>query len=303
MNKWTFANVCDLIINICSPIKGLSRAPYSHSVTAMTSTAASGKKVHLYLNTLTGFVLDEWYDPDHVVVSSHLAKDAFMKKAVIPLGTLYDMATIRAFAPGAQAGELHTDELHGSMAFAEALNRAIMLAVRHCPPRAPHSLVFVGTSAPHTCQSITRSWRACFNDKYIPVPDSQPTPAPTETPLMRWYNARKELLAVVADFKAAETDLIDKLNTTLKEKADDPTVNSETKLLLCDVGTWYLEQLAELKTNPVVDGHPARFAAYEEAGFVFGPVQPAATHDLHDLGKVKSTHRVRVMMLPWCTDK
>ncbi len=286
-----------------SAIKGLARVLHLHSVTAMTSTAASGKRVHLYLNTLTGFVLDEWYEPDHVVVSSHLVKDAFMKKAVIPLGTLYDMATIRAFIPGAQDGEIRIEELHDSMAFAEALNRAIKLAACHCPPRAPHSLVFVGTSAPHTCLSITRSWRACFNDKYIPVPDSQPTPVPTETPLMRWYNTRKEFVAAAADFKAAETDLIEKLNAALKEKADDPAVNCGTRLLLGDAETWYLEQLAELKTNPVIEGHPARFAAYEAAGFVFGPVQPAATHRLVDFGKVQNTHRVRVMMLPWCTDK
>lgn len=269
----------------------------------MTSTAASGKRVHLYLNTLTGVLLDEWYEPDHVVVSSHLAKSAFMKKAVIPFKTLYDMAMIQAFVPGAQDGELRVEKLHDSMAFAEALNRAISRAACHCPPRAPHSIVFVGSSAPPTCQSITRSWRARFDDKYIPVPDSQPTPAPTETPLVRWYNTRKEFVAAAATFKAAEADLKEKLNAALKEKADDPAVNGGTRLLLGDAETWQLEQLAELKTNPMIEGHPARFAAYEEAGFVFGPVQPAATHSLLDFGKVQNTHRVRAMMLPWCTDK
>lgn len=161
--------------------------------------------------------------------------------------------------------------------------------------RAPYAIVFLrGFHAVNAQQAIDQ-WRASFDGKYMPpMPGAMVTPA--ETPLERWYSARKE-------FKAAEAALLKKFNEALVEKAADPALHDGTSSFQA-VTAHQLERLAERTSNLVVATHPVRVAAYESVGIAYGPVQLHPTHDSISLAPLdtRGNCQVREMLLPWCSD-
>lgn len=127
-----------------------------------------------------------------------------------------------------------------------------------------------------------------------------PAPPVPITPLMRWYTARKE-------YKAAEEDLLGKLNAALIEKGKDPALNDGLVAALDPVVSEELDRLAGLESGTVCDCHPIRTAAYETVGLAFGPPIPRPTHGLAGIcafgGGKPTRHQARRLCLPWHEQK
>lgn len=140
-----------------------------------------------------------------------------------------------------------------------------------------------------TMQAILEEQRG----RSVPVPVAV-------TPLMRWYTARTE-------YKAAEEDLLGKLNAALIEKGKDPALNDGLIAALDPVVSEELDRLAGLESGTVCDCHPIRTAAYETVGLAFGPPIPRPTHGLAGIcafgGGKPTRHQARRLCLPWHEQK
>ena len=232
------------------------------------------------------------YQPDEVAVDDELAKTPFKDRLPGLSADWFFVSTITV--PGEERGVNHYDDLHGKPGFAGALNRAITLAARCCPDRAPYSIAFLrGYGTPSVAQ-IVSEWRASFSDEYVAPQPAATTPAPVD-PLMEWYTLNKQA-------KAADKGLLAKLKEVLAEKVKDPTLNPDGTAFN-DSAERLLEVLSASTENIAFLGHPARFAAYEACGLRFGPVLATPALILASLDPVAAQpalpHQVRVTDLPW----
>lgn len=62
----------------------------------------------------------------------------------------------------------------GATSYAEVVTRAISLATRSCPKRAPYGIAFIDADQTSLYTKVTvDKWRASFDDKYIPVSEEE----------------------------------------------------------------------------------------------------------------------------------
>lgn len=183
--------------------------------------------------------------------------------------------------------------------FTASVREAMQKAVRYMPDGSDYGLVFLNTGTWNGVQHDAAS--AIINERRVKagcLSDPEPEPAPVETPLMRWYNARKA-------YKEAEEDLLTKLNSALVEKAKDPALNP-VATNFGPVTAVTLDRIATFVDAPVCDCHPARVAAYETVGCKFGPLIERATCSLSDFqpsGIIKTACVTRCVYFPWHEQK
>jgi len=261
---------------------------HKHSTESLQQCTTTAKKKPVGVYIIRGGVPKMcMYHPDNMVLSDVRAKEAFG----LPRDRTYSFSF--CIARGDEPGESHRQEFAGEKRLADALFSAIALGAATCPPRAPYAFVLLGGGSGPEIDQLEREWRALFDDVHKPLPLAVPVIA--VTPLMRWYDARKE-------YKEASADLLSKLNAALVEKAKDPALNGGVTVYLDPVISEELDRLADLEDGTVFNGHPIRIAAYEAVGLVFEPPIPQATHELAGInvrGGKPSSHQFRRVHLPW----
>lgn len=263
----------------------------SPAVPNPTNTTKKPVRVYMCVAGTDGQVAMVEYHPDVWALDDEGAKNLFKDRLPGVSADWFFVSTITV--PGEEPGVNHYDDLHGKSGFAGALNRAITLAARCCPDRAPYSIAFLrGYGTPPAAQ-IVSEWRASFSDKYMAPQPEATTPAPVD-PLMEWYTLNKQA-------KAANEALLAKLKEALAEKAKDPALNP-SGAALDDTAERLLKVLSVSTENIAFLGHPARFAAYEACGLRFGPVLAKPALQLSSLDPVAPfTHHTRMTDLPWAS--
>lgn len=246
------------------------------------------KSVRVYICSGTFSIYVE-FQPDDVVIDEEKTKHAFANQ--LPRVPWEELAPTNIVVPREERHvEQHSYIGDCGGSFVTVVNRAITLATRACPARAPHAIVFLRGFHTVNTHQIIELWRASFDDKYIlPMPAAMVTPV--ETPLERWYNAHKK-------FKAAEETLLKCLKEALVEKT-----RCHTDIEFTDNTEALLAFMLKSTKNTVFLGHPARFAAYEACGLRFGPVLACPELYLASLSSVYASgdivHQVRMSDFPW----